>query len=359
MKYSKSGFTLVEIIVSLLILSFVFISAFQILSYVGIAKIRLVEKSQIEKEAFFASERLIDLIKKGGTIDYEEYWNRQAIGTGLFIGGHFSVASGFGNEGTMYYCLSGDGSPMGMSGCLTGFNRTISSPSSSSYLGQQQRYGQYRLQYIDHNSDANDDDGDADGSGSFIGDDDDLFLGRGPDTFSFGDDAGELYLINASGDERTYFRWKYILDPDAPTGASCPISSGGKMLSGTGCLGTIQTLKLQGEDTNGDGSINEWIIHSDFVADTSRTLATSSDIDQYWQNIFSNRIHVSQAEFYLYPNQDLDYAWADSRPDLQVAPYLQLHITLEPSWRERKRLRGVIPSVDIATTIHLSQVDIF
>lgn len=370
MRQSVSAITLIEIMISILIVSFVLVSSFQVLSNVWIAKIKLTEKSQIEKEAFFASERLIDLIKKWGTIDYEEYWNRRARWNTTFLWGSFNIRSGFWNQGNLYYCLSWNSLPqrLAWNGCLDWLvastrNRTITSTTSVNYTWAHQRYGQYRLQFIDHNSDGNGDNGDADASGSFIGDDDDLFLWKGPDAFTLWTDAWELYLINASWNERTYFRWKFALDTDAPPTALCPIwAPGSKQLTWTWCLGTIQILKLQWEDTNGDGSINEWIIHPDYVPDASRVIATSSTPDIYWQNIFSNRIHVSRAEFYLYPNQNLDYAWATSsteRPDLQVAPYLQLRVTLEPSWKERRRLRWEIPVVNIATTVSLSQVDIF
>lgn len=362
MRYSRSAITLIEIMISMLIVSFVMVSAFQVLSYVWIAKIKLIEKSQIEKEAFFASERLIDLIKKWGSIDYEEYWNRRAIGNVSFSWWHFSVPSWFWNQWDIYYCLSDNGTSMGAWWCLTWFNRTIASTASLDYTWAQQRYRQYRLQYIDHNSDANDDFWDISRTvpnyTNFIWDDDDLFLWKGPDTFIAWSDAWELYLINASWDERTYFRWKVWLDPEAPITETC-MPWVGKAMTGSWCLWTIQILKLQWVDTNGDGSVNEWIIHPDYVSDGSRIIAWSIDMNPYWQNIFSNRIHVSRAEFYLYPNQNLDYAWSDSRDDLQLAPYLQLSITLEPSWKERRRLRWNIPVVSIATTVSLSQIDIF
>lgn len=381
MKYWKNALTLVEIMVSLIIVSFVFISAFEALSYVWIWKIRLIESSQIEKEAFFASERLIDLIKKWGTIDYEEYWNRFAIWNTSFENWHFATPSWFWNEGTMYYCLSWDWDQMPPSWCLTDYNRTLDDIIASwpwenynqNYTWSHQRYWQYRLQYIDHNSDANDDFWDTNNDGNFIWDDDDLFLWRWPDVFTLWFDAWELYLKNTTWDERTFFRWHLELDDDAPDDALCPPLTWSKSLTGSGCLWTIQMLKLVWRDywnnhdptnpdadwSQWDGVIDTWIVHPDFVAWTSEVVIDSNNANDYWQNIFSNRIHVSKAEFFLYPNQDLDYAWADSRPDLQVSPYLQLRIRLEPSWRERRKIRWDIPVVDIATTVNLSWVDIF
>ena len=380
MKYSKNALTLVEIMVSLMILSFVFISAFEALSYIWIWKIRLIESSQIEKEAFFVSERLIDLIKKWGTIDYEEYWNRTAIWSTTFRNWYFHNVSAFWNAWMMYYCLSWNGNEMPANGCLTGYNRTRSSIAINNYNWQQQRFWQYRLQYIDHNSDANDDYWDVSRTlpnyTNFIWDDDDLFLWQGPDAFVSWEDAWELYLINATWDERTFFRWHFELDSDAPDGEDCPSTVWSKSLTWSWCLWTIQMLKLVWRDywnnhdpltedwdwSQWDGMIDTWILHPDFTSWSSEIVIDTSNANNYWQNIFSNRIHVSKAEFYLYPNQDLDYAWAVSstdRPDLQVSPYLQLRVRLEPSWRERRKIRWTIPVVDIATTINLSSVDIF
>lgn len=49
----------------------------------------MIEKSEIEKESYLAAEMFFELIKKGGTIDYEEYWNRTAMDTDP-ISGNFA-----------------------------------------------------------------------------------------------------------------------------------------------------------------------------------------------------------------------------------------------------------------------------
>jgi len=82
------------------------IAAFQTLSSVWIAKIKIIEQAEIEKQAFFSSERFFELIKKWGTIDYEEYWNRYSYNTD-YLNGHFDEISGFWNQGTIYNCISG------------------------------------------------------------------------------------------------------------------------------------------------------------------------------------------------------------------------------------------------------------
>ena len=48
----------------ILIVSAVMVAGFQALSAIGIGKIKIIEKTRIEKEAYFASEKLFEMIKK-------------------------------------------------------------------------------------------------------------------------------------------------------------------------------------------------------------------------------------------------------------------------------------------------------
>ncbi len=372
MNTQTSWFSLIELLVGILIVSFVIIAWFQSLSAVWIAKAKLIEHTRIEKQSYFAAERFFELIKRWWTIDYEEYWNRYSFNTG-YINGHFQNQTGFwnfgasGNPGTnnyaggFYYCESGNGSvnSMGTWWCLTSFNNPW-----ANYDAEPQRYGQYELQFIDHNSDA-DASWDEDGDGNIIWDADDLYLGIWPEAFPNGIDLWELYLINEAGDERTYFRWHIDLDSSAPTWATC---TGTQTLTWTGCLWTIEFLKLVGTDSwynhlddgstgDNDGLIDTWRIHPDFSGDGSSPIAWSNSTD-YWQAIFPNDIHVSRAEFYLYPNKNLKSSWRDSSENIKLAPYLQLHLTLEPWWKEKKRISWVSPTTDISTTIQLLDIDL-
>jgi hypothetical protein len=57
----------------------VIVSAFQALTQVATSRTKLVERSEIYKDAFYATELLFTKIKSGGIIDYEEYFNRSKI----------------------------------------------------------------------------------------------------------------------------------------------------------------------------------------------------------------------------------------------------------------------------------------
>ncbi|MDA9129100.1 prepilin-type N-terminal cleavage/methylation domain-containing protein [Candidatus Gracilibacteria bacterium] len=375
MKYTKSGFSLIELLVGILIVSFIMIAGFQSLSAVGIAKVKLIEKTRIEKEAYFASERFFELIKKGGSIDYEEYWNRYSYNTD-YVSGHFENPTGFGNFGPtgnpqstnfgagLYYCESGNSVSMGVSGCLEDFNN-LNTVKNRNYRNSPQRFGQYELQFIDHNSDS-DASGDEDSDGNIVGDADDLYLGIGPEAFLTNTDIGELYLINSEGNERTYFRWNVGIDSEAPTGSGC---SGDQIMTGDACLGTIEFLKLVGSDSgydhqntggagDNDGIVDTWYIHPDFTNTPNTPIIAGNNSENYWQSVFSDTIHVSHAEFYLFPNKDLDSSWRDTSSSIKVAPYVQLHLKLQPSWKEKKKIKGAVPTTEIQTTLQLLDIDL-
>jgi hypothetical protein len=182
---------------------------------------------------YYNVERLAGIVKEGGIIDYEEYWNRAAVGTGI-TNGHYSLPTGFGNYGKggvvgiggsfgsgTYLCTSPSGAFMGTGGCL------ISSNENATNMSGPQQYGQYALQYFDANANIDGDGGDEDGDGKITGDEDDEDLGSGPAAFPYGAALRELYLIKKGGTapERLVLRWNVITDPDAPMGFGCSVSA--------------------------------------------------------------------------------------------------------------------------------------
>ncbi len=384
MRHASSWFSLIEILIGLVIVTMIMIAWFQALAAVGIAKVKLIETTKIEKEAYFSIERLFSLIKTWGTIDYEEYWNRYSYDT-TYSSGHFLNDSDFWNQGTNYYCLSSSTTQMGTGWCLSSFNTSSDMTSlDKDFTNKTQQYNAYKKQFIDYNSDTDGDIGNEDGivtwTEDFKGDDDDDFLGLGPAAFPANLPVGELYLINNSGNERTFFRWSVKNDPDAPVVATCSFASQ-QYPTGSGCLGTIEFLKLtwidEGYDhgayawaTPGwywddDGEIDTWFIHPDFDPNYATGtnpyglpyILAGSGSYNYWQAIFPDTINVTNVAFYLAPNKNLEYSWKDTTTNVQIAPYLQLKMTLQPSWKEKRKIKGTVPQVDIATTIQLSNLD--
>ena len=356
---SQAGFTLVEMIVSITIFAFIIIMAFDAMGNIWILKTRISSQLDLNSELYSATEKFVDLIKTGGDIDYEEYWNRKAVGT-TTMSWHYQVFTWFGNYGSgwlvdwtygsgLYYCVSGNGMPIWTGGCLS---------------GGFQRYGQYRQQFIDYNSNANSDSWDEDGNGNIRGDDDDEDLGIGPSAFTGGIGLKELYLIKkGSNPERTYFRW--ILRPDAnwPPGAICELS--GPTVGSGNCLWNIQVLKLVGKDlglshswvvlSNGryDGIIDTWACHQDYACIWSNNLATGTEIE--WVDIFPSWVNVKNIDFLPFPEKDFRYAWKESSDSLVLNSYVRIRLTLGLAWEKRKKIRGPSGDITIATTINLSR----
>ena len=355
----------------MLIVSIVMVSAFQALSSVWIAKVKLIEQTEIEKQAYFASERFFEMIKKGGTIDYEEYWNRYSD-TPSYSSGHFDSISWFGNFGDLYHCVSGSWLALKMwTGWCLNNSPTQENNMGIDYTWAEQRYGQYALQFIDRNSDFDGDGWDEDWAAGILGDDDDMFIGVWPEAFVGSSDLNkvwELYFINAQGNQRTYFRWNVGLD----SGSNTTVCSGWESMAWNDCLGTIEFLKLTGKDygldgtlswppdadgSQSDGVIDTWLIHDDFNPSGTDVLAGSNAID-YWESIFPDSMHVSDVEFYVYPNKSLEHSWRDDDESIFIAPYVQIKMTLQPSAKTKRKIIGKAPVVHIATTIQLSSLDL-
>ncbi len=381
---NKNWFTLIETLVGIVIVSMIIVVGFSALSAIMIWKVKLIEKTAIQKEAFYFSEKLFEMIKTGGTIDYEEYWNRHSYtpidDPASYGSGHFLNPTWFGNHarwwvvGTnnwgwnnLYFCISKDWDSFDWDGCLSDFNISRAWTTHIDYSWDYQNYNQYRLQFIDYNSDADSDLWDEDSSGeslyNFISDDDDLYLGKWPEAFPAWINTSELYLINADWDERMYFRLNISLDPNAPSTATCTWT---QTMTWTWCLWTIEFLKLTWTDAwydhannwgrwDGDWLIDTWLIHNDFHASVDPIIA-GSDTVNYWQPLFPESLHVKDVQFFPYPNKDLNYSWRDTDPTVNIAPYVRISMTLTPSWKSRKKIRGALPEIEINTTVQLTDI---
>lgn len=87
-----------------------------------------------------------------------------------------------------------------------------------------------------------------------------------------------------------------------------------------------------------DGVIDTWLIHEDFKTNPGEVVAGSNTID-YWQAIFPESVHVSDVEFYVYPNKSSLHSWRDIDPSVFIAPYIQIKMKLEPSIKVKRKIR--------------------
>lgn len=387
---NKKAFTLVEILLWIIIVSLVMITAFQALTSLWIWKVRLVQKIETQKQVLYFSERLFEMIKYWWTIDYEEYFAREIrnnynltsdpISGSPYLSGHYLHSTGFWNfwitgqvwssfyksppipenNAEFYYCTSPDWWPsIGSGVCYQ----------DSFDNGFPQAFGQYSFQFIDYNSNADSDwwlPWDENWDGNIIWDDDDEYLWEGPDVFDLWSNTVELYLLDWEKRERTFFRHNIWLDPNRPIGSSCD-SLDGLTYTWSWCIWTIEYLKLEWKDwwmdhilwtndqTEFDWVIDTWIIDPEFT-ELGTEIIAGSDTNNYWQTLFSDNINVTEFKVFPHPNIDTNRAWKNSNPEQNVAEYVRVQLSMMPSWKERKQIKGSPQEYKISTTINLTDI---
>jgi len=362
MYLKNKAFTLIEILIWILIFSLVIIWGFKALSSITIWKIRLTEKTNIEKESIYFTEKLFQLIKKWWTIDYEEYFNRKVTWT-AYASWHYLKETWFGNFwlwwiiwttiwkywDSFYYCASGNWVNIIWTWwCFTPW--------------KYQRYWEYSFQFIDYNSNHNNDNWDEDWDWNIIWDDDDEYLWTWPKVFIWWRDVKEIYLISWDNKTRTILRWNVIKDPNTPMWVTCNFWNGA-LPTWDWCLWSIQFLKLEWKDWwfnhskswtwLNDWIIDTWLIHNKFVWN-SNTLAWSwASYEQYWQNLFPKSMSIKNFIVEVYPNTDVNLAWKET---INISPYLRISFSITPSWKNRKKMKWKFPELKFSTTVNLTDI---
>ncbi len=374
---SKKAFSLVEILIWITLFSVIITSWFYAFSAVSIWKIKLIWETDIEKESYFFSEKLFEEIKKWWLIDYEEYFNRKVIWDTTYLSWHYAIPTWFWNFGSgwnvttgtywdyFYFCRSWDGASMWTWWC---YNTIYNNYSSASIDTKPQRFWQYTYQFMDYNSNMNNDIPilwDEDWINWLIWDDDDENIWIWPETFANSWEVQELYLISWDKKTRTFFRWRVVTDPDKPTSVNnCDFTSQ-KIPTWTWCLGKIEFLKLDLKDwwINHskstwswiyDWNPDTWIIKPDFA--WSWSIIAWSNTWNYRVSLFPKSINVKNVKFFLFPNKDLNLSWKDPLTSSNFSPYLRIKYTLTPSRINRKWIKWTIPELTFSTTITLSDL---
>ncbi len=371
---ATQAFTLIEIMFWILIVSTVLISWFQALSSVNFWKTRLMSSINLEKQVVYFQEKLFEEIKKWWEIDYEEYFNRKVIWT-TFSSWHYNIASWFWNfsnnwivwtetywVSSFYRCISWNWIQMTWSWCYNNILNTL----WENVLLKNQRYGQYSLQFIDYNSNFDDDWWDENSDWSIIWDDDDEYLWKWPNAFESWKDIKELYLISWDWKKRTLFRWNVYRDPNAPSGIECTMNSSGTIVTWSWCLWTIEFLKLKwvdywlnhdlsmSDDFQYDWVIDTWIIDKDFTW-WDEIIAWSNN-NNYWVSLFPDDINVKDFQIYLYPNKDYNLAWKSVENNVNLSPYVRIKFTIWPSWANSTKIKWSNLELNFSTTISLTDI---
>lgn len=376
-KKFKPWFTLIEIMIWIVIFSIVIVSGFTAYFSVLWSKAKLIERTTIEKNAFYFSEKVFEMIKKWWEVDYEEYFNRIVTGNSTYSSWHYMRPTWFWNfwhtwipNSTIYwsdhyYCISWNWSSNRI--WTWWCYNTTRNDVSTNMLNNPQRYWQYYLNYIDYNYDYNSDWWDHDWDWNFRRDDDDEFTWEWPEVFISGTDVKELYLISNDRKSRTLFRWNVRQDPDHPSfpASSCDFTNP-QNPTGSWCLWTIEFLKLDWKDwwndhasgsndsTEFDWVIDTWLINQDFTS-TINEIAWST-LNYNRVRLFPDDISVRNFKLFVYPNKDRLNAWKNTSPDVNISPYIKMQMTLTPSWLRRQQMKWKIPEIPLNMTISLSNI---
>lgn len=84
--------------IGMTIFSMIMIVILDSVANITIARTKSMNRVTLLEELYYFSESLATKIKDGGTLDYEEYWNRQIVGTNVGSG-HYLTPTGDGNYG--------------------------------------------------------------------------------------------------------------------------------------------------------------------------------------------------------------------------------------------------------------------
>lgn len=378
----NKAFTLVEIMIWILIVSTIIISWFQAYIQIWYWKINLVEKSNIQRDSFYFTEKLFQLIKEWWTLDYEEYFNRKVVWTSI-SNWHYDLATWFWNFWKdwnlvtnnywewFYYCRSlSNTNYLSNQWC---FNNNLSSDISwSSFWASSwdyQRYWQYSFQFIDYNSNRDNDFWDENWDWRIIRDDDDEVLWEWPNVFSDWSDVKELYLIWENWTKRTIIRWNILDDPNAPISANCDASSTSNFsnINLEWCRWVIEFLKLdwvdlwmdhQDNTSDSDGSEFDWVVDTWFYDRqfTWWTDVIATSWEWYWKELFPQTVSVTDFKIYAYPNISPEDSWKDNSPSSKISPYIVLSFKIKPSWEVRTRLGTEGEEIDFTTTVNLTDI---
>lgn len=401
MKKTKKAFTLIEVIVSILIVSIVIIAWFQLYLQASSSKIKIVEQTNLEKNVFYFSEKLFSLIKKWWVLDYEEYFNRKIVWLET-EDGHYKKNTWFWNFWSgwkiwteaiwinywkeFYFCLSWnwEDNKMWRDWCVKKQNistyslKDTNKTENVDYEWQPQRYWEYSFQFLDYNSNYDDDKWDENWDWSIKRDDDDEYLWIWPEAFEADTDLKEIYLLSWDKLKRTFIRWNIKQDEFADKISSfekCdknPTSPNFKY-----CRGTIEFLELEGkdwwldhDDSTQDQYQNDWVVDTWVIAKSfswKSNLTANDSIIAWWKDdkwyrkaLFSDDINITWFKVFAYPNIDNSKVWKVDEQEQQnkylISPYLITSVKVKPSWKIKTRLRWDVQEIRFNSTINLTEI---
>lgn len=364
----KKWFTLIEIVTATTLFFLILVNLIAIYNRMLDLKTTIQVKQSLVQNAYTIMERMQWLIKDY-TIDYEEYFNRRTVGCDDALpstysrnvqsgsaNGHCDLFTQYGNSNSfltntsdrgLYYCSSTGNNQTDPKTVIVNTNLTSQegcrSPAAGSWF---QSYGQYALQFLDALQDV-------DFAPGPVGDNDDLELWDGPDSFTQDQTwwVQELYLISKDHKKRILIRRSLIESWDRNWDGII-----GNVA--TDNLFTLQILKLTSFDAgtqhnfdpNSSSGVFDWAIDTR-ACDLSQGFICNgtgvgpvfsgyklpSDADDGRAPLFGSDLTISDRYIQIEPTKDSSLAYKNNAA--QINPTIKLVVTFQPYWRARgKRL---------------------
>lgn len=281
------GFTLAETVVAMGI----FVIAMGLIAGFALQAFSIDRKVQVSRETYEESRIMLNRIAKEireGTVDYEEYWNMHRMSPG-------AADTAYGRNYGEYAAKFFQGAPA-RSGVSRNSLNTGSNQDGRVPLG-----------------DAN--------SGSYGRCQTGTDVPVAPDATGY--QQCELYLISADGQRKTIFRVQ-------PRAGIAPVEY------------ELAMLRLDGDDTDGDGTPDAWTPQADFG-----TAAAPKFV-----SIHPSSLAIKRLTFVVSPLEDPRKAYATFTDQVQIHPQITVLLSVEPSNRASRGVRGTKPvRIDLQTTI--------
>lgn len=346
----KKAFTLIEMLLAISVFSVIIVIIMNIYINMVWLKHNIQAKQNLLESSYFVMERL-NVLLKDYTIDYEEYFDRSAIGCNDidktfqdFVRnidpnyGYCKNFTAYGNNNNFltdtwtfsnYYCSS----TVSESNPYSVRRNTFLAQWSGCYISGYQSYWQYKYQFVDMKSDS-------DYRAWAVNDDDDENLWIWPKAIYDQDNVKELYLISQDGNKRLLLRRKLVSSWDFN-------GTWGIWDIWSEKLYTIQILKLRWFDAwdHHDFDINTSTGIYDGKRDT-RACDYSQGFEckgnQIWNNIYSGyrlpidendgrenlfdrSLTITDRNISISPTKDPDSSFSEDT--VQINPYFTVSFT--------------------------------
>ncbi len=357
---NKKSFTLIEILIVMTIVAFVFTVILAFYFKMIDIKIQVESKQSLIKNSYWLLER-INILMKDYTIDYEEYFNRSIVwcdwswwDSFSWTGNNWVWNDWYCNRFTHYWNskLQSYNNNTILDWWMFSCSSTINENSPNHVLvedsnnkiinwgwcwrnnavweGKTMSFGEYKEQFWDAKDDT-------DGTWGILWDDDDIDIWKGPIAIQDINNMKEIYLISKDNKKRILLRRALVSTWDWDHNWSVD--------SDIDKLYTLQILKLKWfdawnkHDFNAfsnvwlyDGNIDTWACDywEWFMCKwndvnwwyTNYKLPNSSDD---WRiNLFWNDITIVWWDLRVLPVKNPNLSWSEE--NLQINPYIQVHI---------------------------------